>query len=198
MNWIKNNLGILWPLLTGVFLVLWLQQCNKEPEVIKIPVEKIIKIPEVTTKFDTIVPEPEIKVVKQIDSSIYKEYLKLKEGTQKDSAFKEAIAIKEYNVPFEDSLQLTNVYTKTRGEILEQSITTTLKERELVIRDTIRVSKKGQFNIGGGVGIPLADPLNNRPVIKAELMFINKKGNTFSVSYDTQGTVWATKTIKIF
>lgn len=186
------------PVLAGVFLILWLQECGRDPEVVEKIIEKRVEVPVVQNVFDTIVPDPKVIRIKEVDSTYYSEYLKLRDSIKKDSAYRDAITIREYDQKFEDTIQTINVFSKVRGSLLEQSVSYKTKPREIIYRDTLRVPRKGSFNLGAGVGLPLGDPSTSAPILKIEAMIINKKGNTFSVSADTKGTVWATKTIKIF
>lgn len=194
MKWIKKN----WTLLLLIILgLLWFRECNKDPIYKEKIVTKTIKVPSVEKVFDTIIPDPKTVIIKEIDSTIYKEYLKLKDSIKRDSAYKDAITIREYNQTFEDTLQTIDVFTKTRGTLLEQSLSYKTKPQTITTTEKTYIKQSSTFAIGGELGIPTA-PISIKPVFKGNLIYTSKKGNTTSISYDTEGRVWIGKTFKIF
>ena len=195
MNWIKK---LIWPFATVVFLLLWFQQCNKDPEIQEVIVEKIVKIPSIENVFDTIKIPQDPQYIKEIDSIYYKEYLELKDSIQKDSAYKDAIAIKEYTQNFSDGFQSVDVFSKTRGSLLEQSVSYKTKPKTIIVKDTIEIKTKNSFALGAEIGVPTIQNLDATPVIKGGVEFTNKKGNAFSLSYDTEGRAWVGYKFKIF
>ena len=195
----KKIQDYIFPIFAGVLLVLWLQQCNKDPEIIEIPVEIEVEVPVVEKVHDTvIITEKDIIHISKPDTLLLKKYLDLKDQAKKDSLFKESIRIVEYNKPFSDDFQKVGVYSKVRGVLLEQSVDYKTKPKTIIVRDTIKIENKNKFYIGAELGIPTIPTLNSTPVLKGGFVFQNKKGNTFSLSYDTEGRVWAGKTFKIF
>ncbi len=197
----KINFNKILPyILCVVFGIFLFNECNKEPETIEVPIEKVIEIPVIEYIHDTITPDPKTVVKKEIDSLYYKKYLELKDSTERDSAYREAIRIRETNILFEDSLgfQKVDVYTKTRGEVLGQSVAFKTKPRTITIKDTIQIPVKRSLSIEGELGIPTVPGLESTPVLKAGLIYKNKKGNSLSLSYDTEGRVWIGKTFKLF
>lgn len=194
-NWLKDNW---WIIAILILFSVWVFNQNKEPEKIEIPIERIVPVPVIRREFDTIVPDPKTVVIKEVDSTVYKDYLKLKNSIQKDSAYKDAITIREYNQVFEDEYATDTVYSKVRGYLLNQSLRSKTKPRTITFRDTITIQPKNSFGIGGELGIPTKRGLDVSPVIKAGVYFKNKKGNITSFSYDTEGRVWVGRTFKIF
>lgn len=179
--------------------ILFIRQCNvkKEPEYITI--EKEILVHSVEKVFDTIrILVPIDRPVVEVDSIYYDRYLQLKDSVQRDSMFRQAIKINEYNQKFEDTLQIITVYSKTRGELLEQSLSYTTKPYTIVVKDSVEIKRKNHFNFGAEVGLPLFNGFKDNPVIKGNLIFQNKKGDTFSIGYDTGGKIWAGRTWKIW
>jgi hypothetical protein len=181
--------------------IVFIKQCNTKVEPEYITVEKKILVPSVEKIFDTIrVPVPvDRAVIKvEIDSTYYDRYLQLKDSIQRDSMFKEAIKINEHVQQFEDTLQTIEVYSKTRGNLLEQSVKYTTKPQAITVKDSVKIKKKNHLNFGAELGVPTINGLELTPVVKGNLIFRNKKGNTFSLGYDTEGKVWIGKTWKIW
>ena len=195
INWVLKNI---WFIVGVIFFMLWVSQCNKDPEVIEVPVEIEVEIPVVEKVHDTILIPVDSGVVVEVDSIYYKEYLKLKDSVQKDSAYKEAIKIREYNQEFDDDFQTTTVYSKTRGTLLEQSVSYKTKPKTIIVKDTIEIKTKNSFALGAEIGVPTIQNLDATPVIKGGVEFTNKKGNAFSLSYDTEGRAWVGYKFKIF
>lgn len=194
-NWLKDNW---WIIAILILFSVWVFNQNKDPEKIEVPIERIIPVPVIHREFDTIVPDPKTVIIKEVDSTVYKDYLKLKDSIQKDSAYKDAITIREYNQVFQDEYATDTVYSRVRGYLLEQSLLHVSKPRNITIRDTITVYPKNSFGVAGEVGVPTKRGLDVSPVIKAGIYFKNKKGNATSFSYDTEGRVWVGRTFKIF
>lgn len=182
-------------LIAVLFLVKGLTE-KSEPEYIYREVK--VEVPVVEHVFDTIEkPVPVVKKEVEIDSTYYEEYLKLKDSAQKDSLFRETIKINEYDEKFEDSIQTINVYTKSRGEVLEQSVKYKIKPREVSVIDSFKVENKIHVNLGLELGVPTTQQFSNKPVLKGNLMLVTKKKNIYHISYDTEGRVWVGKTWKI-
>jgi len=195
----KKYLKYLPWVILAIGLILFINQCNdKQLESEYIIVEKEILVPSVEKVFDTVYePKPVYIKVKEIDSTYYEKYNSLKDQMSKDSLFKESITINEYNQVFVDTLQTINVYSKTRGKLLEQNVKYTTNPYYITVRDSIEIKKKSSLSVGSELGVPTVPSLNATPVLKANLIFTNKKGNTFSASYDTEGRVWIGKSWKI-
>lgn len=178
--------------------ILFIRQCGEEPVIEYVPVEVEVLVPSVEKVFDTIYePKPVNVIVKEIDSTYYEKYKQLKDSVAKDSMFKEAIKINEYKEVFEDTLQTIDVYSKTRGKLLEQSVKYTTKPYYITVKDSIQIQKKVTVSVGSEIGISTINPILNKPVIKGNLIIKNKRDNTISISYDTEGRVWLGKTWKI-
>lgn len=179
--------------------IVFIRQCNTKIEPEYITIEKEILVPSVEKIFDTIrVPVPVDRAVIKIDSTYYDRYLKLKDSVQRDSMFREAIKINEYTQQFEDTLQTIEVYSKTRGDLLEQNVKYITKPSTILVKDSVEIKKRNHVHFGAEVGIPIRSSFEVTPVIKGNVVFENKKGNTFSLGYDTEGRVWIGKTWKIW
>jgi len=184
-------------ILIGVLAVLFIRECNEKKVPEYIVKEIKVEIPVIKKEFDTIYEPKAIPGPIVIDSTYYDKYKQLKDSVAKDSMFKEAIAINEYNQVFEDDVQIIDVYSKTRGELLEQNAKYETKPRTIKIKDSTEVKHKFSVNAGFDIGLPTVPTLSSTPVLRGNLMFNNKKGGTFSVGYDTEGRVWVGKTWRI-
>lgn len=194
----KNYIKYLPWIILVIGYTLFVRQCGKATKVEYITIEKEILVPSVEKVFDTVYkPVPQTIKVKEIDSVYYEEYTKLKDSIQKDSMFRESIKINEYKQTFKDTLQTIEVYSKTRGDLLEQSIKYKTNPYYIKIKDSVKVNKKTTVSLGAELGVPTTSLLN-RPIIKGNLIITNKKGNSLSASYDTQGVIWVGKSWKIF
>ena len=179
---------------------------------IKIDTTKVaIDIPEKIGRFDTIVnPEPtivkdtvfikgKIRTVTKIDSTLYKQYRKVLDSIQRDSIFKEAIAIREYNETFEDSLVKLDIYSKVRGSLLEQSSDYIIKPQQierLDITRTITKERKFSLYIGGGLSVPTE--IDQEVGFQGNLGIQNKKGTIYELGYDTNGNILLGVKLRIF
>tara|TARA_R110002073_G_scaffold144403_2_gene296492 strand:- start:795 stop:1403 length:609 start_codon:yes stop_codon:yes gene_type:complete len=184
--------------IAAILAILMVRGCGNTPEKEYITVETIVEVPSVEKVFDTIYePQPYPVKVKEIDSTYYKKYTDLKTQVEKDSLFKEAIEVNEYNETFEDTLQTINVYSKTRGKLLEQNVKYTTKPYYITVKDSVELKNRTVFSIGAEVGVPTIPTLSTSPVLKGNAIITNKRGNSISISYDTEGRVWVGKTWKI-
>lgn len=163
-----------------------------------IPVKVEVKVPSVEKVHDTVyLPKPVVVKVKEVDSAYYDLYKGLKDSIAKDSLFKEAITINEYSQSFEDTLQTINVYSKTRGTLLSQTVDYKTKEYTIEVEDSVAVKGRVAVSLLAEVGLPLDDLFNNSPVVKGGISVHGKNGNSLSVSLDTEGRIWLGKTWKI-
>lgn len=194
----KKYLSYIPWLILIVGAIIFIRQCGEEPVIEYVPVEIEVLVPSVEYVHDTIKdPVPIYVKVPEIDSTYYEKYKVLKDSVARDSMFKEAIRINEYNEVFEDTLQTIDVYSKTRGKLLEQSVKYTTKPYYITVKDSVAIKKKFTISLGAEVGIPTIPTLSSTPVVKGGIIFKNKRDNTFSISYDTEGRVWLGKSWKI-
>lgn len=179
--------------------IMFIRQCNGNQLVTEyVYIDKEVLVPSVEHVFDTITEfVPVYKPVVEVDSVYYEKYKQLKDSVAKDSMFKEAIKINEYNQKYEDTLQTIDVYSKTRGKLLEQSVKYTTKPYYITVKDSVAIKKKYTLSVGSELGIPTIPTLGSRPVLKANVILKNKRDNTLSISYDTEGRIWIGKTWKI-
>src|SRR5690606_24927589 len=112
-------------LICFVFGILLLNECSRDPEIRT--VTKTITVPEVVKQFDTIIVAAPI-YVHSVDTVYINKFIQ-SDSTGRLDLYKNAITIREYNQTFKDSTASINVYSKTRGLLLAQSIDYQIFER---------------------------------------------------------------------
>src|SRR5690606_18361157 len=112
-------------ILLAIVLIYFLtRKAEKEVITVEIPV------PVVSHTFDTIRLPGDIIYRRRIDTVLVDNYISSPQ-TVKDSLYKEAITLREYNQRFEDSVQKVDVFTKVRGWLTEQTVSYETKPREV-------------------------------------------------------------------
>ena len=163
----------------------FIRKCEKD--IIEVPVEVIVKVPEKIIEHDTVyIPKPS-KPITKIDSIYYDKWKEVKGDFNKmDSLYKEAIAIKEYNEVIDGTYVESKLYAKTRGDLLEYQLTNKIKERTIKV-DTIipvEVPRQAKFFVGLNAVAP-TNKSNSELGGGPKLIYMNKKNNTlFDGSYD--------------
>ena len=122
-----------------------------------------------------------IKVENPVNEELLNYYLANQE--KRDSLYTDAIGIREYNIPVEDSLLLTNNYIKAQGKVLEFQQTYTIKPRKIDVPvPANKFSLLGGFEFGNTITL-------DRFAGKANLSA--KIGNgQINLGYDTNNTAW--------
>jgi len=186
MKWLKDN----WTLIAmGVLALFLFKQCNKEPEIIEVPVKIEVPVPVIEKQFDTVyypVPVPVKGGKRPIDSTYIKKWEALKnDSIAREKLFRKAIEINEYKEKVEDDSITINLGLKVRGELLNYNIDYKTKPRTISIDTTIRVAipKKAKIFLGGKVILPTV--INSFPSIAPGAVFIPKKNKSaFTINYD--------------
>lgn len=167
----------------AIISVLFYRQCSiplPEPEIII--KERIIKVPEIKHSFDTITI---LKPFKQtITDSTYKlAYLNAKDSLARLNLYLDAITAKEYNENFTDSIQSIDVYSKTRGNLIAQTVSYKLFEREIKTKDTIVLPLPRRT-------IHLGFETSTKLDLKANLFYTDRKKTIYSVGINPEKTVF--------
>lgn len=185
MKLLKQILPFLACLILGMLL---LNECNRDP--VKETILKTITVPEIITQFDTIEVEKPIHT-HSVDT-VYIDRFVQANDTVKLDLYKDAVTIREYNQIFQDNIGKIEVYSKTRGYLLEQSANLTIFERELT--DTIPLPKpKGNLYLVPEFGTNLnLDGLR----AKAGIMYQDRNKRLYSISMDTDGYIYVGTGIK--
>jgi hypothetical protein len=192
-------------LIFGVSSFLMLQP--KEQEVKEVPVVIELSLPEIKAVSDTI----------YVDSIVYKERVRkevldpnpellAKYKTSKDSIAKlnmylNAIREHNYTTTFKDTLQDITVHSRTRGELLEQSLEYTFHKQTRTVNKLLSIPDKKHLEFYGmlHLGLPayplqqrvqvngddLWVPRNSGLTAKVSLFMKNKQDNLFGLSIDS-------------
>jgi hypothetical protein len=188
----KTNLIFIgFGIVIGIFLMYFMQK----PTIKKVPfrVKIEVPVPVIKKEFDTIYkPYPVyVKGEVKIDSLYYKEWLKLTDSISRNKAYKNVITINEYNTKFEDDILTMNIYSKTRGTLLEIKPNYKTKPRIIPLDTTLNIPipKYNEFYGGFEVGLPVMNmsTLDIQPILKGNLYLKTKKDNLWSLSFDSEG-----------
>lgn len=175
----------------AVLSVLFYRQCTlPKPEPKIIIKEKIVTIPEVINHFDTITILKPFKSI-EIDSTYKQQYLKSKDSIQRLNLYLEAISVHEYNQNFKDSTQSIDVWTRTRGSILGQTVNYKIFEQQITTKDTIELPKTRR-------SLHLGFETSSNLDLKASLLYTNRKKTIYSVGVNQDKTIFVGIAIPLF
>lgn len=185
MSFLKQILPYVICLILGMLL---LNECNRDPE--QKTIVRTVTVPEIITQFDTIEVEKPVNVYK-VDT-VYIDRFIASDSIEKIDLYRDAVVIREYNQVFEDSLAIIEVFSKTRGNLLNQSVSYKLYERSL--KDTIPLPRsKGNFYLVPEFGTNLnLDGLR----AKAGIMYQDRNKHLYSLSIDTDGYIYVGTGVK--
>ena len=171
--------------------VLLYRQCTLPPIIPETIIkERIIKVPEIVNHFDTVtIFKPFKRTI--IDSTYKDAYLAEKDSTARLNLYLKAITIKEFNKNFKDTFQSIDVYTKTRGDLLAQTVSYKTFEREIIYKDTVILPKPRRTLHIGVEG-------NNKLDFKAGLLFTNRKKTIYSIGIDIDKNIYGGIYIPVF
>lgn len=188
---------------------------TREKEVIEVPIRILVPVPSKEGTSDTIYkpsPTTEISVENPLNEGLSNKNKKLLEENRfllenyrkldslnKELQYTEAITIKEYNQSYKDNFQTVDVFTKTRGELLEQSISYKTEKYFIPLDTTVTTKVKGKFKVIGQleIGTPVLNKITfDKVIIKPSILFMNSKSNALSVSLDTEGNAYLGAAIK--
>lgn len=217
---IKNILGIIVILFISYFIY---DKLNPEYKEIKVPVRVEVPVYSKEGISDTTKLPAPISIINPIDKELIKRNKKLSkknkklskelkisnvllekykssDSINKERLYKESISIKEYNETFIDSFQTISVYSKTRGSLIEQSISYKTNEYSISLDTLVSTKVKKKFKVFGSleIGNPLLSNDPNLPsiVVKPGIIFKNSKDNGLILSADTRGYLWIGGLIK--
>lgn len=190
MKVIKNILVVV----AVVFVALYF--FNPRIEEVKVPVTIEVKVPVIEKVHDTIeVLVPYETLVNSPINKGLKDSLN-KANTTIDSlrAYKAFTVKRKYSQIFDDSTQTITVFAETTGTLDKLQASYKTKPRSIVIDTilTIPIPKYNEFYGGFSVGVPIITNtgINPTPTFKADLYLKTKNNNIWSVSFDTNKTLW--------
>ncbi len=185
-----NNLNF-WQIATFVciIIILFLVQCDREKEIVEVPVRIEVPVPGIDGKTDTIYkPVPiRVEVPERGMNDLLDKYASTLDSLERLKMFIDAITVREYNNTFEDDTIKISTFSEVRGELLKQSNEYYIKPRTIVVDTVIdvQIPRSNSFYLAGGVrsSFPIETPVG---VLKG--VFINKKNNMLGLEAGTDGS----------
>jgi len=191
----------------GIFFVIFLftlvKQCTEPKETIPVTIETPAKsgsfekptevIPGVAKK-DSIVYKngKTIYTENPINKQLAEDYLKATDSIKRLKLYLDAIQEKDGTYVYDNKDLKLEIYTKTRGELLEIKPKYTIKPTEVKVDVPV---KQTVFAMYGGLELGNNSSLSNLSV-KADVGIQNKKGTIFSVGADTRGNYFVGAKVK--
>jgi hypothetical protein len=201
---LKNVLYII-----GVFFAIYLftliKQCSEPKQTIPVTVETPVKngsfekpteiIPGVTKK-DSIVYKKgkTIYTENPINKQLAEDYLKATDSIKRLRLYLDAIQEKDGTYVYDNKDLKLEIYTKTRGELLE--IKPKYKIKPIDIKVDVPV-KQTVLAMYGGLELANNTLLNNMTV-KVDIGLQNKKGTIFIIGVDSRSNYYVGAKVKIF
>jgi len=106
-----------------------------------------------------------------------------KDSLERLNLFLAAITVKEYDQNFTDSTQSIDVWTKSRGDVLAQTLKYTIFEKNIKIIDTIPLPKPRRT-------IHLGFETSTKLDLKANLFYTDRKKTIYSIGINPEKTVF--------
>lgn len=217
IDWYKTTFLIL----AILFAILWLKGCSAEsqkPQLVN------VTIPAVEGKLEYKKPDHElvklptndkskiVKIENPIDKQLIaenerlqqyvaeNEKLKLAFSQETDSLkkqllYEKVVQLNNFSTDFDDNNLELHIEGVVQGEVKE--ITPSYKIKERTAQAEVK-AKETVLRLLGGAEIGLPTNSNIPLPLKANLMLQNRKGNIWSGSIDTNGTIWAGYSASIF
>lgn len=194
-------------ILAAALLILVWFQCSGEDPVDPEPITITIDGSEGTTGVVDLQPEVKTDTVYNtlyeteivVDREYRELYEKTNDSLKRLNLYLKAIQINEYSDTIVDNDEITiKAFTKVRGELLQYKADYHIKPKEFTYTPEV-ITRFPAFSVGVGVeaGVPLM--VDESFALKANLEFMNRKGNSLTFSYDTDKRVWVgiKKTFKL-
>jgi hypothetical protein len=131
-----------------------------------------------------------------VDADLKDKYEKAKDSLDQLNLYLDAIRIRDYNKTFVDNDTIKISGTgRVRGQLLDYQLDWKIKESAFTYKPKV-VTQFPKFSIKGELefGLPnLLQPVGvNSPdlIAKANLRFLNRKGNSLSIGVDTEKRIW--------
>jgi len=187
---------IIYPIIIIVLLfVIFIQRsCNndklpsEEKKEVVIPAKKgsfnsakPIKIHDTIIKDSIIFKDKKILIENQLDKQLVIDYLKAKDSIKKLNLFMNAVKVNKYSTNFDNEDINLTIDSETTGTLNSVKPTYTIKERKA----EVSIKKlESVFALYTGIEIYNNKDLNN-PGAKVDLGIQNKKGDIYSLGFDT-------------
>jgi len=185
----KTNLIIL---SIGLLIGIAIMYIFQKPTIVEVevPFEVSVQLPAIT---NTIKGDPypvpynvKVEVENPLNLKLKTQFEKANDSIKK-LLFIMAIAQKEYNINYKDTIQSIDVYSKiVNGEISNQSITYNIFAKTKVIKGKVKVPIPVYNKLY--YGFEASNPINGNitPSFGAGILLQTKKDNIWKVSFDTK------------
>lgn len=162
---------------------LYAKECSRKTDPQVITVTRTIPIPPISGWFE---PKTDLKpiLVREVDSTYKEHYLTAKDSLEQLQMYLDAITIREYKEQFKDSAQEVNVFTKVRGEMLQQTLDYKIFERTIEHKETFEVKEKRNFYF-----LPQIGSNSERIKGSGSILFQDRKKRLYSIGIDTDGFI---------
>lgn len=216
IDWYKTTFLIL----AITFAILWLRGCgaSQTPQLVE------VEVPEVKGSFEPKKPihlkvnlptndkSKIIKVENPIDKQLIDEnkrlqqyvaeneklklaYVQETDSLKKQLLYEKVVQLNNFSTDFDDDNLELHIEGVVQGEVKE--ITPSYKIKERKAQAEVK-AKETVLRLLGGAELGLPTNSNIPLPLKANIMLQNRKGNIFSGSVDTNGTIWAGYNFSIF
>jgi hypothetical protein len=175
----------------GLALGITLMYFFQKPTIkeIEVPYEVVVELPAIT---NTIKGDPypvpykvEVAVENPLNMILSQKYEEANDSIKK-LLYMMAVAQKEYNLQYKDSVQIIEVYTKVaNGEIINQSIDYNIFPKKQTITGTTTVKIPVYNKLYYGFEVSNRFELNYKPSFAVGIILKTKKENIWKVSFDT-------------
>ena len=199
---LKNVLYVI-----GIFFIIYLftlvKQCSETKETVPVKIEtpakrgsfeKPTEVIQGITKKDSIVYKKGSTIYTEnpINKQLAEDYLKSTDSIKRLKLYLDAIQEKDGTYIYDNKDLRLEIYTKTRGELLEIKPNYTIKPSEVKVDVPVPQTILAMY---GGLELGNNSSLSNLS-IKADVGIQNKKGTIFSVGADTRGNYFVGAKVK--
>ena len=199
---LKNVLYVI-----GIFFIIYLftlvKQCSETKETVPVKIEtpakrgsfeKPTEVIQGITKKDSIVYKKGSTIYTEnpINKQLAEDYLKSTDSIKRLKLYLDAIQEKDGTYVYDNKDLRLEIYTKTRGELLEIKPNYTIKPSEVKVDVPVPQTILAMY---GGLELGNNSSLSNLS-IKADVGIQNKKGTIFSVGADTRGNYFVGAKVK--
>ena len=192
-----------WLIIGVLVIIIFLQNsCSGESKT------TVVTTPEVKGSFPPVVnPKPltpavpktivkwkteTVEVENPVNAQLVENYKNAKDSLERLKLYADAIGIREYNLPQEDSVLKTENYIKAQGTILEFQQSYTIKPQKVAVpQKEVAFLLLAGFEVGNTLQF-------NDAAVKGSLKFQNKKGSILSVGYDSAQRLWLGYDFSVF
>lgn len=159
-----------------------------------------VLVPIESKEITKIVYHDSIITVPTVNQDLMDKYISTLEENDKlknIQQYADAIRINKYKQTYEDPNIKIDIEAETEGKLLSLKPNYVWKSQKINVPIEIPQPKERVFSMNIGAGLNTTKQLDKlEPTVNLDL--VNKKGNTLSIGYGTEGTISANYKIKLF